>query len=358
MSPIRIAVSVSLVSALLAGVAEAQSPDTIRFDAATGRRALTAAPGGRQSPQGEILYDTLRITDEMLADAGVGNAIGGSAAFPSLGTIDSQFADDFELNGSYRITTIFADYQSYFNGDQPAEGLWVQFYADNGGVPSEDLHADAIITDYTAEYKGMFANRDTFRYELDLSQADIVLDAGRWWVDIQPLDVAEGGWFWALSRLAYDPPQGELSHVRDGWQAHGNNYYGLWRSTVWIPHNFRGNATPARQIRGEPAAARPRMQLSGSCPGSMQLSISGASPNGIIAILIGLQTGSAVIPGGRCEGTVLGLGPQGIRLLGTFRADANGSLILSRNVGTAVCGRFVQGVDGATCQTTNVVEIE
>lgn len=349
---------VMLVSVFGTAPLGAQVPDTHIFAARSAVRAPATSCDGRTAPQGEILYDTLRITDEMLADAGVGNTIGGSAAFPSLGTIDSQFADDFELSGSYRITTIFADYQSYFNGDQPAEGLWVQFYADNGGVPSEDLHADAIITDFTAEYKGMFANRDTFRYELDLSQADIVLDAGRWWVDIQPLDVAEGGWFWALSRLAYDPPQGELSHVRDGWQAHGNNYYGLWRSTVWIPHNFRGNATPARQIRGEPAAARPRMQLSGSCPGSMQLSISGASPNGIIAILIGHQTGSAVIPGGRCEGTVLGLGPQGIRLLGTFRADANGSLILSRNVGTAVCGRFLQGVDGATCQTTNVVEIE
>jgi len=336
----------------------AQNPALITIDAKGSVPAPSVTPRQTQSPQGEILYDTLWITDDLRADAGVGNAIGGARAYPSLGTIDSQFADDFHLDRTYHITTIFADHQSFFDADFPDEGVWVQFYADDGGQPSNELHADVIVTSYTTEFKGRFANRDAFRYELDISGANIVLDAGDWWVDIQPLDVADGGWFWALSQLDVDPPEGSPSHVRDGWQAHGNNYFGLWNTTTWIPHAFRGNATPARQIRGVPSTGRPRLQLAGACPGSMTLTFTGGTPNSRIGVLIAAATGSYTIPFGPCQGTVLGLSSQGLQLIATPLTDGDGRYELTRNVGTAVCGRFLQAVDGPTCVTTNVVRIE
>lgn len=357
MLSIRCIVLVPGVFLVAAGPLAAQQPATIIFDARSSTPAPLLAPGQQQSPQGEILYDTLWITDTPTADAGVGNAIGGARAFPSLGTIDSQFADDFHLDGAYHITTIFADYQSFFNGDFPDEGIWVQFYADEGGQPSNTLHADVIVNTYNTEFKGIFANREAYRYEIDISGANIVLDAGDWWVDIQPLDEVDGGWFWALSQLNVDPPEGNPAHVRDGWEAHGNNYFGLWGTTTWIPHNFRGNATPARQIRGTPSVGRPRLQLAGACPGSMTLTFTGGTPRSRIGILIAADTGSFTIPGGPCRGTVLGLSSRGLQIVATPLTDGDGRFEFSRNVGTAVCGRFLQAVDGPTCVTTNVVQI-
>ncbi len=358
MSNIRLTAPISVAILLAAGPLAAQQPGTVVFDARSSTPAPLLTPDQRQSPQGEILYDTLWITDRPTADAGVGNAIGGARAFPSLGTIDSQFADDFHLDSAHHITTLFADYQSFFNGDFPDEGIWVQFYADEGGQPSNTLHADIVVNSFNTEFKGVFANYETYRYEIDISAANIVLEAGDWWVDIQPLDIADGGWFWALSQLNVDPPEGNRPHVRDGWQAHGNNYYGLWRTTTWIPHNFRGNATPARQIRGMPATGRPRLQVAGACPGTMRLTFTGGTPRSRIGILIAGETGSFTIPGGPCRGTVLGLGSRGLQVVATPLTDGDGRFELARNVGTAVCGRYLQAVDGPTCVTTNVVRIE
>ncbi|MCC6906562.1 MAG: hypothetical protein IT430_01350 [Phycisphaerales bacterium] len=339
----------------LTAALSAQNPAGVVFDASTSRLAPVAAPG-QANPQGEVLYDTLWITDEQAANAGIGNAIGGAEAFPSLGTVDSQLADDFHLDVAHQINTVIVDCQSYFASDGPDEGFWIQFYESDGLKPAEALYAEATVTQFTREYKGQFANFETYRYTLDLSGANIVLDAGDWWMDVQPLDETDGGWFWSLSVLDLNPPEGNHAHVRDGWLAHGNGYYGLWNSTVWIEHNFRGRGTPARRIEGQPSSAL-RLRIGGECPGSQSLEVVGATPNGIIAILIGFQTGSYTLPGGPCEGTMLGIGPQAPRVVAIRRADANGRLTLTGSVGTAACGKYLQAIDGATCGTTNVVQI-
>ncbi|GEM_PF-3770661 len=123
----------------------AQSPATIVFNPAKSSLAPMSEPP-QASPQSDVLYDTLWITDEQAANAGIGNAIGGERAFPSLGTIDSQLADDFRLDDTYRITKVFVDCQSYFAGDAPDEGFWVQFYANDGVIPVEELYVDATLT--------------------------------------------------------------------------------------------------------------------------------------------------------------------------------------------------------------------
>lgn len=333
-----------------------QSPAMVYFDDQPQRGVQIKR--SNELPAGTVLYDTLWITDEGAANAGVGNAIGGERAFPSLGTIDSQFADDFVVEEPTQITQVYVDCQSFFNGDEPDEGFWVQFYASNGSIPAEAVHAEVTLTDFTSEFKGMFAGRETYRYTLDLTDANIVLDAGNWWMDVQPLDVADGGWFWSLSVLDLTPPEGDYAHVRDGWLAHGNNYYGLWNSTTWLEHNFRGRATPARRIDGTLVGDRLQLSLNGSCPGGMRLQVAGATAQGTVGILLGLREGSYTIPSGPCQGTTLGLAGQGLRLLATPRADGNGEVTLSRNVPGGACGQFLQAVDGATCDVSNVVEIE
>lgn len=357
MSNLRHASLGFLAPLALAAAALAQDAAMLRFEATGVRGAQPDVSLLGALPQGEIVYDTLWITDEGAANAGVGNAIGGIRAFPSLGTIDSQFADDFHLDATSQITTVFVDCQSFFNGDAPDEGFRVQFYPNDGVKPKEDVLFDITLTDFTREFKGMFANRETYRYQLDLSGSGVVLDAGDWWMDVQPLDVSDGGWFWSLSVLDLTPPEGNHAHVRDGWLAHGNSYHGLWNSTVWLEHNFRGRATPARRILAT-AQGGPRLRLSGECPGLLGIEITGMTPNGIIAILIGFQTGSYEIPGGACQGTVLGLSGQGLRIAGRVRADANGNFSSNHPAGTAACGKYLQAIDARSCGTTNVVQID
>jgi hypothetical protein len=310
------------------------------------------------NPANTVLYDTLWITDTFAVNAGVGNAIGGSTPFPSLGTIDSQFADDFDLDATYQINVVIADFMLFYPADHPEEGFWIQFYADDGDKPSEDVYAEVVALDWDATYVGEFVGRDSFRYEMDISAAGIVLGPGRWWVDVQPLDIDKGGWYWANAALDITPPIGAHAHVRDGWLAHGNNYFGLWGSPTWIEHNLRGRGTPSMRLEGQEVGAGPSLTVSGTCPGSMTAEVSGATPRGPVVLGFAMRTGSVIIPSGPCRGTQLGLGPQGLQQVATLRADANGDVTFRGNAPGSACGGFVQAIDGATCETTNVEQVQ
>ncbi len=202
--------------------------------------------------QGQVvLYDTLWITDDEVMDAGTGNAIGGFNG-PTGENIDSQLADDFVVDEPVRLTKVVVDIMS-FNGTLPAEGIWVQLYQHDEIIvgPDEACFADVIVEDYVATKIDTPLNFDAWRFELDVSHADIQLSPQRWWINAQPLDeFTTGDWFWIIGSVSI--PTVELSsHVRDSFEDHGNNYAGLWGSTDWIPHDFRGNNTVSMRIEGE-----------------------------------------------------------------------------------------------------------
>jgi hypothetical protein len=104
-------------------------------------------------------------------------------------------------------------------------------------------------------------------------------------------------------------------------------------------------------------SAGPRLTRTGSCPGSSTFTVNGATPGGTLAIAMSGSLGSFSIPGAyQCAGTVLGLG--GIpTLVGTLTANANGVANRSVNLPVAVCGRYLQMVDLASCTTTNVIQM-
>jgi hypothetical protein len=200
----------------------------------------------------DVLYDSLWIVDDRWMDAGSGNAIGGANG-PLRQTTDAQIADDFEVPGPHRISVVVADIMSYL-GTVPAEGMWVQFYPhdDGGNKPSEDVFAEVVVSaeEFTVVELESPLNFPAYRITMDLTPYDVVLGAGTWWVNFQPLDVeTNGDWFWYIGSVSIETI-GQPSHVRDGWLAHGNNYAPLWRSTVWIPHDFRGNNSLSMQING------------------------------------------------------------------------------------------------------------
>ncbi|HEX9792814.1 MAG TPA: hypothetical protein VGC54_02415 [Planctomycetota bacterium] len=101
------------------------------------------------------------------------------------------------------------------------------------------------------------------------------------------------------------------------------------------------------------------LTITGPCPGSVTVDVSGATPSGSVAFATALGTGSFVIPGGfPCAGTVLGLSSAGITHRTTRTADAAGNISFPATAPAGACGRlFVQAIDLTTCATTNVVAL-
>lgn len=104
-----------------------------------------------------------------------------------------------------------------------------------------------------------------------------------------------------------------------------------------------------------------RLVADGTCPGGgpIQVSWSGATPNGQVALIFAVCEGDFVVPARNpCQGTQLGLCSTQIQLVGIYRSDANGSRQLNGFAGNGACGKFLQLLDLTTCDTSNVAPIE
>jgi hypothetical protein len=119
-----------------------------------------------------------------------------------------------------------------------------------------------------------------------------------------------------------------------------------------------GNISLLDDVRFESVGGY-RLRLSGSCPGQVQVAWSGGTPNRVQGLVFGQNLGSTTIPNQYpCAGTVLGVSGQ-VRLVDPpgFFSNQGGSGSINGNAGTAACGRYLQLVEGGTCQTSNVAQI-
>ena len=99
------------------------------------------------------------------------------------------------------------------------------------------------------------------------------------------------------------------------------------------------------------------LRVSGSCPGQMTFSGSGATPGGMVCCLCAMGPGSATIPAGtQCAGTVLGL-DQTYFLAGITFADSQGNFSSSGFMGPQWCGTYGQVIDFNSCCVSNVVQL-
>ncbi len=102
------------------------------------------------------------------------------------------------------------------------------------------------------------------------------------------------------------------------------------------------------------------LALSGSCPGTVRVQWSGATPQAQQAIVFGARPGSTTIPNGNpCAGTLLGLAGQ-VRMVdppGFFGTGQSGSGSLQGNASSGACGGVLQLVEGGSCNTSNVAAI-
>jgi len=105
-------------------------------------------------------------------------------------------------------------------------------------------------------------------------------------------------------------------------------------------------------IIDNPATPGIRLTGTGSCPGPINISITGLTPGGRVAILQASGAGSFTVPSGSCAGTVIPLNRP--RLLATPSADASGAINATPTFGAAMCGKSYLAVDLTTCALSNV----
>ena len=116
-----------------------------------------------------------------------------------------------------------------------------------------------------------------------------------------------------------------------------------------------GDTNDAPDIFVHDRGAPPQLSLTGACPGSVSLSLSNATPDGLVAFAWGTTEGSVTLPPGPCAGTKIGLAEPSP--LDVLTADQSGGISLDRTVGAGVCGLLVQAVDVTTCGPSNVASV-
>jgi len=89
------------------------------------------------------------------------------------------------------------------------------------------------------------------------------------------------------------------------------------------------------------------LEITGQCPGSTSVAVSGGTPNGSVGLLAGSGLGSDTIAA-RCIGLATGLANPS--LLTIFSLDANGSFTAVRDLAAGDCGRALQVIDPSTCR--------
>ncbi len=98
--------------------------------------------------------------------------------------------------------------------------------------------------------------------------------------------------------------------------------------------------------------------LDGSCPGAVRLNITGATPSGKVAIVVGTNGGEFTNPNPPCPGITIDLTPPFLTGFPKIvKADANGNLSLPGQLPANLCGKvLIQVVDLTTCGVSNIVK--
>jgi len=93
--------------------------------------------------------------------------------------------------------------------------------------------------------------------------------------------------------------------------------------------------------------AVPELAVGGRCPGAVTVSLTGAAPNGGVAIVQGLDLGESLVPGGPCAGSRLQLSDARLEL--DVMADEAGEAEWILRLDETDCGSFLEAVDRTTC---------
>ncbi|MDA1259652.1 MAG: hypothetical protein O3A20_03430 [Planctomycetota bacterium] len=141
--------------------------------------------------------------------------------------------------------------------------------------------------------------------------------------------------FGNTATLCYD---GDISNQYPYGQVYANPGFGGFPNYDYTFHTF--------------TSCGPALSKTGTCPGSVRLDVTGATPNSNIALLYG-NAGVFVKNGNPCSGLVLGIANP--TLAAMLPSNGSGNATLAFNAPPAACGRTVQAVDVASCVATNTI---
>jgi hypothetical protein len=101
----------------------------------------------------------------------------------------------------------------------------------------------------------------------------------------------------------------------------------------------------------------PAMEMSGTCPGSIQIRLTHAYPNANVALFFGDNYGPLHLWLEPCGPTTLGVRPPRLRAVGMYRSGPDGTLTIDGRIGRGFCGGYLQMMDFSQCLTSNVLAI-
>ncbi|MCB9698373.1 MAG: hypothetical protein H6738_16455 [Alphaproteobacteria bacterium] len=100
----------------------------------------------------------------------------------------------------------------------------------------------------------------------------------------------------------------------------------------------------------ETVAFSQSLEVTGTCPGPMEVAINGLTPYATFAVLTGVHGRTSTVPLGNCAGTPLDVGLPQPRIISM--AGGDGVAHFSPSVPGAFCGKDVQILDLGSCTTT------
>ncbi|MBL1216021.1 MAG: hypothetical protein D8M59_00835 [Planctomycetes bacterium] len=180
-----------------------------------------------------------------------------------------------------------------------------------------------------------------------------------------------------IDEMPTDGTYGELTH----WAGHGP--YIEEGKTYWLAGSVTGNSAAmwywsiddtgpiTHRTNGPPwlckeqerhalrvtvEDTRPYIQIDGDCPGYMTVSVSGADPGQMLALIYGYAEGEAgPVPG--CYGLYVDIARP--LMAGVGEADEQGDYVLTGRVPAAGCGNVIlQGVNLTICEKSKLVWLE
>jgi len=105
----------------------------------------------------------------------------------------------------------------------------------------------------------------------------------------------------------------------------------------------------------ESVRVSPKLTLTGTCPGEMELVSTGTTPLSAIRLFNSTAPGASILDSGPCEGTLLDL--DRATVMGQANVDLDAEKRRLRTVDASQCGIYLQVIDLQTCLTSEVVQV-
>ena len=99
----------------------------------------------------------------------------------------------------------------------------------------------------------------------------------------------------------------------------------------------------------------PSLEVAGSCPGTLNVTVQGATFSGEFAIVRGLEPGESYVPAGVCAGTRLEVSDA--RPLARFITESDGTKSVTLETGPLDCGALLQPLDLTSCSIGDAIAV-